>query len=139
MSPEAPVLEPMKPAGYSRTEPDNTGAAVLFADIHVPRHVHTVIPIWAIETPRGVYEATLPISVKLAFEDGMFYAANEALKLFGTGESPDEAIGELREHLAYFVEHYEDADADQLAGEASKMKDLYGKTFVQRTHAAREA
>ena len=62
-----------------------------------------------------------PISVRVYFDDGLFFAENEALLLYGTGTSPDEAITDLGLHIIHFYQYYKNLDWSQITGDALRL------------------
>jgi hypothetical protein len=111
---------------------EGTGEAMEFKYLKVPPHVQPVLPIWSVDTERGRYIARVPISVKVASEDGQFIATNEKLNLFGTGASQNEALQDLCQHIGYYITHFEQTPAPRLIGLGLEMKKLYERTFVRQ-------
>jgi len=84
-----------------------------------------VTPLWSVGTPEKRFRTVKPLSVRVYFDDGLFFAENEALLLYGTGMSPDEAITDLGLHIIHFYQYYKNLDWSQITGDALRLKKLY--------------
>ncbi len=76
-------------------------------------------------------KTTNPLSVRIYFENGFFFAENETLFLYGTGMSPDEAIEDLGLHVIHFYRYYKDLDWSQVTGDARRLKRLYEGLLIE--------
>jgi len=77
------------------------------------------------------YKSKRPISVNTYYDGGLFFAENENLAVWGTGNSFDEAINDLRMHIVHFYKYYGKMDEDSLMGEALRLKCLYADLFIE--------
>jgi len=84
-----------------------------------------VTPLWSVGTPDKRYKLVKPLSVHIYFDDGLFFAENETLFLYGAGMSPEEAIEDLGFHIIHFYQYYKNLDWSQVTGDAIRLKKLY--------------
>ena len=84
-----------------------------------------VTPLWSVGILGKRFRTVKPIAVRVYFDDGLFFAKNEALLLYGTGMSPDEAITDLGLHIIHFYQYYKNLDWSQITGDALRLKKLY--------------
>ncbi|MCK4391113.1 MAG: hypothetical protein KAV83_12855 [Desulfobacterales bacterium] len=61
----------------------------------------------------------------------LFFAEDENLGIFATGESRNEAISAFGEHLVHFYEHYKRLNWDSVTGEARRLKKIYEELFEE--------
>jgi hypothetical protein len=84
-----------------------------------------VTPLWSVGTSEKRFRTVKPISVRIYFDGGLFFAENKVLLLYGTGVSPDEAIEDLGLHIIHFFQYYKNLDWSQITGDALRLKKLY--------------
>ena len=84
-----------------------------------------VAPLWSVRTPEKRFRTIKPLSVHIYFDEGLFFAQNETLFLYGTGMSPEEAIEDLELHIIHFYQYYKNLDWSQVTGDAIRLKKLY--------------
>ena len=63
-------------------------------------------PIWDFSASGKVLKARKPISVRVLRGETLFFAENETLDIYATGESLEEAIKAFIDHIVYFYTHY---------------------------------
>ena len=88
-------------------------------------------PLWSVGTPEKRFRTIKPLSVRIYFEDGLFFAENETLLLYGTGTTPDEAVEDLGLHIIHFYQYYKDLDWPQVTGDAIRLKRIYEGLLVE--------
>ena len=86
-------------------------------------------PLWRFPSPPAVILSSKPVTVKVYRGEALFFAENENLGIFATGESRNEAISAFCEDLVHFYEHYKRLDWDRVTGEARRMKKIYEDLF----------
>ena len=88
-------------------------------------------PLMEFRGDTQAYIASKPILVKSYREDGVFFAENESLVLFGTGASPEEALLDFVKHLGYFFNFYKRQNERDLIGDAVRLKKVYSDLLVE--------
>ena len=66
-----------------------------------------------------------PLSLRLVLGKQNWFAENEALNLFGVGDSPREAVDDFRRHFEHFLHRYRSLDWSEVSGEGLRLKTLY--------------
>jgi hypothetical protein len=66
-----------------------------------------------------------PLRLKLVPEEQGWFAENEALNLFGVGDSPIRAVEDFRRHFEHFLHRYRSLDWSEVSGEGLRLKTLY--------------
>lgn len=84
-----------------------------------------IAPLWSVGIPGKKFRTVKPIAVRIYFDEGLFFAENDALFLYGTGMSPEEAIKDLGAHIIHFYEYYRKLDWSQVTGDAIRLKRVY--------------
>jgi len=82
-------------------------------------------PLWSVGFFEKRFRMVKPIAVRVYFDDGLFFAENDALLLYGTGMSPEEAIEDLGSHIIHFYHYYRNLDWSKATGDAIRLKRLY--------------
>lgn len=95
--------------------------------------------IWAKTFPKWQFKATglrifssKPIEVVITRGNGTYFAENEPLEIYASGNSEQEAIEDFCQHVIYFYKHYKDLDWDEVIGRAMELKEIYEKLFQER-------
>jgi len=88
-------------------------------------------PLWRFRSSHVVVLSSKPVSVKVTKGETLFFAENENLGIFTTGESRNEAINTFGEHLVHFYVHYQRLDWDSVTGEARRLKKIYEELFEE--------
>ena len=86
-------------------------------------------PLWRFPSLHGVVLSSKPVSVKIRREETLFFAENENLGLYATGESRDDAIRAFCEQLIHFYNHYKGLSWNHVTGEARRLKEIYENLF----------
>ena len=89
------------------------------------------LPMWVFSASGIVLKARKPVSVKVLRGETLFFAENETLDVYATGESLEEAIKAFTDHVIYFYTHYKGLDWNRVIGEAKRLKKLYETLFEE--------
>lgn len=87
------------------------------------------IPFWQFSTKSDVIISTKPVSVKIWKGESLFFAENENLCVFATGDNKAGAIASFCEQLVHFYRHYTKLRDDQVTGEAFRLRKIYKSVF----------
>lgn len=101
-------------------------AKSFFKDIHAVR-----TPVWRFRGYGMVVVSSKPVSVHVGKRETLFFAENDNLGIFATGESRNEAIETFCEQLVHFYKHYKQVHWDRVTGEAHRLKKLYEDLFSE--------
>lgn len=115
------------PANYLHSEVRvDTAKEIVGEDLlrSLPSRQH-MTPLWSVGTHGKRFKTVKPLSVRVYFEEGLFFAENETLFLYGTGMSPEEATEDLGSHVIHFYQYYKALDWSQVTGDAIRLKRLY--------------
>jgi len=82
-------------------------------------------PLWSVGIPGKRFRTVKPIAIRVYFDDGLYFAENDTLLLYGTGMSPEEAITDLGLHIIHFYQYYRNLNWSQVTGDAVRLKRLY--------------
>lgn len=86
-------------------------------------------PVWSLPAePKALY-ASKPILVNVYRDEDLFFAENETLAAYGTGDTPQDAVQDFFMHVVHFYDHYKGLDEGELIGPALKLKKLYKNLF----------
>lgn len=88
-------------------------------------------PLWRIYTDTKRYHTPKPITVKISHDEDFFFAENENLVVYGTGDTPEEAMNDFCLHIIYFFEYYKKLDESKVTGEALRLKELFANLLVE--------
>ena len=91
-------------------------------------------PLWRFTSPKAEIISAKPVLVKVSKGESLFFAENENLGIFATGESRNEAIRAFNEHLIHFHKHYKQLDWNKATGEAQRLKKIYEDLFKEVSH-----
>lgn len=86
-------------------------------------------PLWRFSSMHTVIISSKPVSVRISKGETLFFAENENLGIYATGETSGEAIHAFSEHLVHFYVHYTRLSWDRVTGEARRLKKLYEDLF----------
>ncbi len=89
------------------------------------------IPLWRFTSPKAEVISAKPVLVKISKGEKLFFAENDNLGIFATGESRNEAISAFNEHLIHFCKHYKHLDWNKATGEAQRLKKIYEDLFKE--------
>jgi len=76
--------------------------------------------------------STKPVSVRFSVGEKLFFAENENLGIFASGDTPFEAVSDFSDQLVYFYEFYRDKTSDELTGDALRIKGLFDALFREQ-------
>jgi hypothetical protein len=88
-------------------------------------------PIWHVRRRQRCFQLVQPLMVRVRQDEDFFFAENETLRIVGTGTNPQEALVDFSMHLMHFHQYYTRISADQLTGEAKRLKELFQSIFVE--------
>lgn len=91
-------------------------------------------PLWRFTSPKSEVISAKPVLVKISKGESLFFAENENLGIFATGESRNEAISVFNEHLIHFHNHYKHLDWNKATGETQRLKKIYEDLFKEVRH-----
>jgi hypothetical protein len=115
--------------GYKRADPQiKTGDMVVELSSR-PRLAPSVL--WDIRSGPVRLRAARPITVHLRAEGLYWFAENETLRVFAHGVTVEDALTDFKEHVAYFHAYYEKLRANQVIGEAERLKQVFASSFVR--------
>lgn len=80
------------------------------------------VPIFEIGSVDSSVKLLRPVVARISFEDGMVFAENDTLALFGSGADLAEAIAEFRSDLYSIWHHYRSLSDDQVTGHGRTLK-----------------
>lgn len=93
---------------------------------------------WAKTFPKWQFKATglkvysfKPIEVVITRENGTYFAENESLEIYASGDNEQEAIEDFCQHVIYFYKHYKQLTWDRVTGQAKKLKEIYEQLFEE--------
>ena len=86
-------------------------------------------PLWRFTSPKSEVISKKPVLVKISKGESLFFAENENLGLYATGESRDDATRAFCEQLMHFYKHYKGLKWNRVTGEAYRLKEIYEKLF----------
>ncbi len=75
--------------------------------------------------------ALKPVAIRISRGEELWFAENERLDIFATGESKEAAIQEFKLLLVHFYDHYKSLDADLALKRARELKRLFRERFVE--------
>lgn len=89
------------------------------------------IPVWQFYAHGKSILSKKPVSVKINKGEVLYFAENETLGIYVTGESSEVAIKEFTEELFHFYEYYSNLHESKVIGEAQRLKLLYDEQFEE--------
>lgn len=105
---EVPEIETYR--GFENPRPSHGGRVALLLEVDLQGQRHRL---------------TKPLSLRLVSEEIGWFAENEALNLFGVGDSPRKAIDDFRRHFEHFLLRYCSLGWTEVSGEGLRLKNLY--------------
>jgi len=96
------------------------------------REIPIVAPLWAVWAEGKWYKLSLPIQVHISKEGDLYFAENEALLLYGMGESIREAVEDLGQDIFYFWEYYRNLSWDDVIGDGRRLKEIYERLLIEQ-------
>lgn len=86
-------------------------------------------PLWKFPSLNTVILSSKPVSVRISKAEVLFFAENENLGIYATGETRIEAIHAFSKELVHFYVHYKRLSWDRVTGEGRRLKKLYEDLF----------
>lgn len=86
-------------------------------------------PCWRFTDLNTVVLSSKPVSGRISKGESLFFAENENLNIYATGETRDEAIQTFSDQVTHFYHHYKRLSWDRVTGEACRLKKLYEDLF----------
>ncbi len=77
--------------------------------------------------------ANKPITVTLTKGETLWFAENEKLDIFASGESDEAAVTDFKKHVVYFYRHYTSKPDEALTGRALELKNTFRDLFAGMT------
>lgn len=96
------------------------------SDISFGRAPAARLPLFDFEAGGETIRLKRAVGVRVGLEEGTWFVENEALSLFGHGESLAEAVAEFRDDLGYLWCRYRGLPDEELSVSARKLRDLLG-------------
>jgi hypothetical protein len=93
-------------------------------------------PLFQLTVSGQTLFASKPIGIKVTQDGPWFFAENETLKVVGTGESYEEAVRDLEQHIIHFWRYYQSLQDSQVTGDAVRLKGLFSNLFSDLLRAA---
>lgn len=105
--------------------------------LQVYSEIRESLPIfmWRLPAKGKTLYSAKPILVRVYRDGDLFFAENETLDVYGTGDTPQNAIHDLVVHIVHFFKYYKDIDENKLMGNALKLKALYQNLLAERQYA----
>ena len=66
-----------------------------------------------------------PLKLTITSDENVWFAENESLNLFGSGDSPQAAFNDFCMHLQHFLARYRSLAANEVAGDGLRLKSIY--------------
>ena len=89
-------------------------------------------PLFRIRVSEREYLPSKPILIHIYQDGDWFFAENETLVLVGTGQSKEEAVLDLEQHIVHFWNYYKKLMDDKISGDAVRLKKVYSGLFVEK-------
>lgn len=91
--------------------------------------IDRVIPLWELEVAGVQLKPARPVGIRLRFEEGVFHAENDALSVYGTGPTPEDAIQDFKETASAFATEYVGLAEDEVIGLGAKIRANFLSVF----------
>lgn len=89
-------------------------------------------PLFRIYISEREYLPSKPILIHIYQDEDWYFAENQTLVLVGTGQSKEEAVLDLEQHIVHFWHHYKQMMDDKISGDAIRLKKIYSRLFVEK-------
>lgn len=121
------------PENYERYACISTGADIDLREYFeaLVSNYSSIVPLWKLSGPDKTIYPKEPISLSINMGETLYFAENEKLGIYVTGESRDDAIKAFVEELLHFFDHYKNIHWNQVTGEAKRLKKLYDDNFSE--------
>ncbi len=70
------------------------------------------------------------IHIDVYRNENWFFAESVDLRIVGTGDSLEAALGDFSQHFSHFREYYANLPQTSLVGEATRLKELFSETLA---------
>jgi hypothetical protein len=115
------------PNDYQRWFTSVSTAADLDTMPNVYEYAASKTPMLRIVIRKKIIIPPKPVSVKISKGEKLFFAENDNLNLYATGETSQEAVQEFCEQLLHFYMHYKKLSWDKVTGEGRRLKEIYNQ------------
>ncbi|MBI4639925.1 MAG: hypothetical protein HY731_04485 [Candidatus Tectomicrobia bacterium] len=88
-------------------------------------------PVWTFTSQQVKVVSSKPIQVHISRGEELFFAENETLRIYATGETMEEVIQDFIEQVIHHYHHYRRTPWERVTGEAAKLKKLYEEIFTE--------
>lgn len=119
------------PAQLKRNLPLVSAASELQVKLIARSSSTMEIPLWRFSSEQFALLSSMPVSVKVSRGETHYFAENDNLWLYATGESRDEAIDAFCDLLVHFYKHYKELDWNSVTGKARRLKEIYEERFSE--------
>jgi len=89
------------------------------------------VPVFVFVGPDVKLRSVKPVSVSVSRGASLWFAENERLDIYVTGETANKAIDEFVQHVVDFYIHYKGLDTAEAARGARELKRLFGEGFTE--------
>lgn len=88
-----------------------------------------IVPLWELRVGDRLLKPVFPVGIRIRFEEGTYHAENNALAVYGSGASKEEAISDFKEMAGIFAAEYRELGPDEVIGLAVRVRDNFLKAF----------
>lgn len=89
------------------------------------------IPVWRFFDEGDAIESKKPVTVKIGKGDELYFAENDALCIFASGATPEEALEDFEKQTVHFYFYYKSLPMKKLTGQAQALKGIYKNNFSE--------
>lgn len=116
---------------FQRTQPTRTAGEIIDAREIFREKVIERVPIWRFTEDELNLRSKKAIIINVCRSMNHYFAENETLNIFATGDSYLEAIEAFKEHILYFYQHFKSLSSEEVTGEAAEMRESFAELFVE--------
>jgi len=88
------------------------------------------VPLRRFRSDAGAVEASRPVEIRFVQQDeDSFLAESETLTIYASGETIEAALSDFIDQVVYFFGYYRGLSADEVIGDASRLRRLYLQEF----------
>lgn len=88
-----------------------------------------LIPLWELTVNGVAMVPALPVGIRLKREDNLFLAENDALSIYGSGRTPEEAIRDFKDTASSFAAEYRGLSEDEVIGLGAVIRANFLRVF----------
>lgn len=88
-----------------------------------------IVPLWELVVNGVAMAPVHPVGIRLRQEDGLFFAENDALAVYGSGRTPEDAIRDFKETASTFAAEYRELKPDAVIGLGVSVRNNFLKAF----------